>query len=43
MIKLWFVLVVEKIHFLMAKCIQELQRYGRVPFEAHYVVMDTRI
>ena len=26
--------------FLMAKCIQELQRYGRVPFEAHYVVMD---
>ena len=26
--------------FLMAKCIQELQRHGRVPFEAHYVVMD---
>ena len=24
----------------MAKCIQELQRHGRVPFEAHYVVMD---
>ena len=26
--------------FLMAKCIQELQRHGRVPFEAYYVVMD---
>lgn len=26
--------------FLMAKCIQELQRHGHVPFEAHYVVMD---
>ena len=26
--------------FLVAKCIQELQRHGRVPFEAHYVVMD---
>ena len=26
--------------FLMAKCIQELQRHGRVPFETHYVVMD---
>ena len=26
--------------FLMAKCIQELQRHGCVPFEAHYVVMD---
>ena len=26
--------------FLMAKCIQELQRHGRVPFEACYVVMD---
>ena len=40
MIKLWFVLAVEKILFLMAKCIQELQRHGCVPFEAHYVVMD---
>ena len=26
--------------FLMAKCIQELQRHGRVNFEARYVVMD---
>ena len=26
--------------FLMAKCIQELQRHGKYPFEAHYVVMD---
>ena len=26
--------------FLMAKCIQELQRHGKFPFEAHYVVMD---
>lgn len=26
--------------FLMAKCIQELQRHGQVPFEACYVVMD---
>ena len=40
MIKLWFVLAVEKIFFLMAKCIQELQRHGCIPFEAHYVVMD---
>ena len=26
--------------FLMAKCIQELQRHGKVNFEARYVVMD---
>ena len=26
--------------FLMAKCIQELQRHGDVKFDAHYVVMD---
>ena len=26
--------------FLMAKCIQELKRHGKVKFEAHYVVMD---
>ena len=26
--------------FLLAKCIQELQRYGNVKFNAHYVVMD---
>ena len=26
--------------FLLAKCIQELVRHGKVPFEAHYVVMN---
>lgn len=26
--------------FLLAKCIQELQRHGQVPFQARYVVMD---
>ena len=26
--------------FLLAKCIQELERHGRVPFQAYYVVMD---
>ena len=26
--------------FLLAKCIQELQRHGKVPFQAFYVVMD---
>lgn len=26
--------------FLLAKCIQELIRHGKFPFEAHYVVMD---
>lgn len=26
--------------FLMAKCIQELQRHGKYKFDAHYVVMD---
>ncbi len=26
--------------FLLAKCIQELQRHGKYPFQAHYVVMD---
>lgn len=26
--------------FLMAKCIQELIRHGKYPFEAHYVVMN---
>ena len=26
--------------FLMAKCIQELSKHGKFPFEAHYVVMD---
>lgn len=26
--------------FLLAKCIQELQRHGNVKFNAHYVVMD---
>jgi len=26
--------------FLLAKCIQELQRHGKYPFEAYYVVMN---
>lgn len=26
--------------FLMAKCIEELIKHGKFPFEAHYVVMD---
>ena len=26
--------------FLLAKCIQELIRHGKYPFEAHYIVMD---
>lgn len=26
--------------FLLAKCIQELQRHGKVNFDAHYIVMD---
>ncbi len=26
--------------FLLAKCIQELQRHGKIKFSAHYVVMD---
>ncbi len=26
--------------FLLAKCIQELKRHGKISFEAHYVVMD---
>ena len=26
--------------FLLAKCVQELERHGKVPFHAHYVVMD---
>lgn len=26
--------------FLLAKCIEELQKHGRFPFKAHYVVMD---
>lgn len=26
--------------FLLAKCIQELQRHGKVKFDVHYVVMD---
>lgn len=26
--------------FLMAKCVQELERHGKVKFQAHYVVMD---
>ena len=26
--------------FLTAKCVQELQRHGCVPFEGHFVVMD---
>lgn len=26
--------------FLLAKCIEELQKHGNVPFEAEYVVMD---
>lgn len=26
--------------FLMAKCIEELQKHGKFPFEAHYVIMD---
>ena len=26
--------------FLLAKCIEELQRHGKVKFNAHYVVMD---
>ena len=26
--------------FLLAKCVQELQRHGKIRFNAHYVVMD---
>ena len=26
--------------FILAKCIQELNRHGKYPFEVHYVVMD---
>ena len=26
--------------FLLAKCVQELQRHGKYPFEAHYVCMN---
>ena len=26
--------------FLLAKCVQELQRHGKIKFNAHYVVMD---
>ena len=26
--------------FLLAKCIQELQRHGNIKFDAHYVVMN---
>ena len=26
--------------FLLAKCMQELQKHGKVKFNAHYVVMD---
>ena len=26
--------------FLLAKCIQELQRHGKFPFEAHFVCMN---
>lgn len=26
--------------FLLAKCIEELKRHGKFPFDAHYVVMD---
>ncbi|MGP1371017.1 MAG: hypothetical protein ACTTKU_07540 [Eggerthia catenaformis] len=26
--------------FLLAKCIQELQRHGKIHFKAHYVCMD---
>ena len=26
--------------FLLAKCVQELQRHGKIHFDAHYVVMD---
>jgi tRNA(Ile)-lysidine synthase TilS/MesJ len=26
--------------FCLAKCIQELERHGNVPFKAHYVIMD---
>ena len=26
--------------FLLAKCIEELQKHGRFPFKVHYVVMD---
>lgn len=26
--------------FLLAKCIQELERHGKIPFQAFYVVMD---
>lgn len=26
--------------FLLAKCIEELQKHGKIPFTAHYVVMD---
>lgn len=26
--------------FLLAKCIQELERHGKIPFKAYYVVMD---
>ena len=26
--------------FLLAKCVQELIRHGKIKFQAHYVVMD---
>lgn len=26
--------------FLLAKCIEELQKHGKIPFKAHYVCMD---
>ena len=26
--------------FLLAKCVQELQKHGKFPFDVHYVVMD---
>ena len=26
--------------FLLAKCMQELVKHGKVPFEAHYVCMN---
>ena len=28
--------------FLLAKCMQELERHGKVPFTAEYVVMNSR-
>ena len=40
MIRLWYAYQEVKDSFLLAKCIQELERHGKVPFTAEYVVMN---